>query len=126
MSRLTAKMVFCGLVIAWRLAIWPTSRSPSSVKPTIEEVVRLPSRLASTCGVPPSITEARLLVVPRSMPRTLFIAHHRRARPPPPSPLARAGPALGRHRHLHQRRPQQAPVQGVAALQLLDHRRSLD
>jgi len=29
---LTAKTVFCGLVIACRLAIWPTSRSPSSAK----------------------------------------------------------------------------------------------
>ena len=49
--RLTAKTVFIGLVIAWRLAICPTRRSPSSVKPTIDGVVRLPSRLVSTCGV---------------------------------------------------------------------------
>ena len=35
-------MVLSGLVTAWRLAGWPTSRSPSSVKATIEGVVRMP------------------------------------------------------------------------------------
>ena len=45
---LTAKTVFIGFVIAWRFAIWPTRRSPSSVKPTIEGVVRLPSRFDRT------------------------------------------------------------------------------
>ena len=31
MNRLIEKIVFCGLVTAWRLATWPTSRSPSFV-----------------------------------------------------------------------------------------------
>ena len=31
MKRLMEKTVFCGLVTAWRLATWPTSRSPSFV-----------------------------------------------------------------------------------------------
>src|SRR5438045_7182569 len=69
--RLTAKTVASGLVIAWRLAICPTSRSPASVNPTIEGVVRLPSELGMTTGSPPSITATQLLVVPRSIPMTL-------------------------------------------------------
>ena len=71
MSRFTAKTVFSGLVMAWRLAICPTSRSPDSVKPTIEGVVRLPSLLGMTTGSPPSITATQELVVPRSIPMTL-------------------------------------------------------
>src|SRR5262249_30014563 len=67
----TAKTVASGLVIACRLAICPTSRSPASVNPTIEGVVRLPSELGITTGSPPSITATQLLVVPRSMPMTL-------------------------------------------------------
>src|SRR5438876_10091035 len=69
--RLTAKTVASGLVIACRFAIWPTSRSPASVKPTIEGVVRLPSEFGITTGSPPSMTATQLLVVPRSMPITL-------------------------------------------------------
>ena len=64
-------MVFSGLVTAWRLAGWPTSRSPSSVKATIEGVVRMPSAFSMTFGVVPSITATQELVVPRSMPMTL-------------------------------------------------------
>ena len=41
-------MVFSGLVTAWRFAGWPTSRSPSSVKATIEGVVRMPSAFSIT------------------------------------------------------------------------------
>ena len=70
MRRLTAKTVFSGLVIAWRLAIWPTSRSPVSVKATTDGVVRLPSELGITTGSPPSMTATQELVVPRSMPIT--------------------------------------------------------
>ena len=69
--RLTAKTVASGLVMACRLAIWPTSRSPASVNPTIEGVVRLPSELGITTGSPPSMTATQLLVVPRSIPITL-------------------------------------------------------
>src|ERR1700682_3836200 len=71
--RLTAKTVASGLVIAWRFAICPTSRSPASVNPTIEGVVRLPSELGITTGSPPSITATQLFVVPRSIPMTLGI-----------------------------------------------------
>src|SRR6476620_11382497 len=67
-------MVFSGLVTAWRLAGWPTSRSPSSVKATIEGVVRIPSAFSMTFGVLPSITATQELVVPRSMPMTLPMA----------------------------------------------------
>jgi hypothetical protein len=52
------------------LAIAPTSRSPSSAKPTTDGVVRPPSSLAITVGWPPSITATTELVVPRSMPMT--------------------------------------------------------
>src|SRR3954468_1274987 len=69
--RFTAKTVFSGLVTAWRLAGWPTSRSPSLVKATIEGVVRAPSAFSTTLGLPASMTATQLLVVPRSIPMTL-------------------------------------------------------
>src|SRR5215467_6336186 len=64
-------MVRSGLVTAWRFAGWPTSRSPSSVKATIDGVVRIPSAFSITFGALPSITATQELVVPRSMPMTL-------------------------------------------------------
>src|SRR6185503_1343277 len=70
-SRLIEKMVCLGLVTAWRLATWPTSRSPSLVKATTEGVVRPPSALGMTTGSPPSITATTELVVPRSIPMVL-------------------------------------------------------
>src|SRR4029450_2794610 len=69
--RFTANTVFLGLVRAWRLAIWPTSRSPLAVNPTIEGVVRAPSWVGRTWGAPPSMTATQELVVPRSIPMTL-------------------------------------------------------
>ena len=71
MKRLIEKTVFCGLVTACRLATWPTSRSPSFVKPTTDGVVRPPSALGMTIGSPPSMTATTEFVVPRSMPMTL-------------------------------------------------------
>ena len=68
-------MVFSGLVTAWRFAGWPTSRSPSSVKATIEGVVRMPSAFSMTRGVFPSITATHELVVPRSIPMTFAIVY---------------------------------------------------
>ncbi len=62
------KMVFSGLVMACRLATWPTSRSPLLEKATTEGVVREPSSFAITLGSPPSRTATHELVVPRSMP----------------------------------------------------------
>ena len=73
--RLMAKKVRSGLVTPWRLAGWPTSRSPSSVKATIDGVVRAPSLFSITLGVAPSMTATQELVVPRSMPMTLAIVH---------------------------------------------------
>ena len=49
--RLIAKKVRSGLVTPWRLAGWPTRRSPSSVKATIDGVVRAPSEFSMTFGV---------------------------------------------------------------------------
>jgi hypothetical protein len=72
MKRLMEKMVSFGLVIAWRLATWPTSRSPVLVKATTEGVVRLPSELGMTLASPPSMTATTLLVVPKSMPMILL------------------------------------------------------
>src|SRR6478752_6286796 len=66
-------MVFSGLVTAWRLAGWPTRRSPSAVKATIEGVVRAPSAFSMTLGAAPSITATQELVVPRSIPITFAI-----------------------------------------------------
>src|SRR5690348_1957750 len=56
--------------MAWRLATWPTSRSPLFEKATTEGVVRAPSALGMTTGSPPSMTATHELVVPRSIPIT--------------------------------------------------------
>src|SRR6266850_956265 len=74
MKRLIEKTVFSGLVMACRLATWPTSTSPSLAKATTEGVSRLPSWLGITVGVPPSMTATTEFVVPRSMPITFAIA----------------------------------------------------
>src|SRR6185295_11064062 len=66
-------MVFSGLVTAWRLATWPTSRLPSLAKATTEGVVRAPSELVITTGSPPSMTATTELVVPKSIPIILLI-----------------------------------------------------
>ena len=66
--------MFSGLVMAWRLATWPTSRSPFLVKPTTEGVVRPPSSLGMTLGSPPSMTATTELVVPKSIPIIFPIA----------------------------------------------------
>src|SRR4051812_1300851 len=69
--RFTEYRVFAGLVTAWRLADWPTSRSPDSVNATIDGVVRAPSEFSMTLVSPPSMTATQELVVPRSIPMTL-------------------------------------------------------
>ena len=73
MKRLMEKIVFCGFVIAWRFAAWPTSRSPLFVNATTEGVVRAPSLFSKTTGSPPSITAIQELVVPKSIPKTFAI-----------------------------------------------------
>src|SRR3990170_3981878 len=105
MKRLIEKMVFSGLVIAWRLATCPTSRSPLLAKATTDGVIRPPSALLMTCGSPPSMTATTELVVPRSMPMIL----------PMRSVLLRVV------RDADQRRAQDPVVQAVAPLQLADH-----
>src|ERR1700757_3686227 len=68
MKRLMEKTVFSGLVMACRLATWPTSRSPLLANATTDGVVRLPSWFAMTVGWPPSITATHEFVVPKSIP----------------------------------------------------------
>ena len=74
MNRLMENTVFSGFVTAWRLATWPTSRSPDLVKPTTDGVMRLPSGFVMTTGSPPSITATTEFVVPRSMPIILLMS----------------------------------------------------
>src|SRR5688572_32969836 len=74
MNRLIEKMVFSGFVTAWRLATWPTRRSPVLVNATTDGVSRLPSGLVMTTGSPPSMTATTELVVPRSMPMILLMS----------------------------------------------------
>src|ERR1700722_18033766 len=71
--RLMAKKVLEGLVTAWRLAGWPTRRSPSSRMPTTDGVERAPSAFSITFGVLPSMMATHELVVPRSMPIILLM-----------------------------------------------------
>ena len=73
-SLLTAYTVFSELVMAYRLAICPTSLSPLSVKATTDGVVRLPSWFAMTVGSPPSMTATQEFVVPKSIPMILLIS----------------------------------------------------
>src|SRR5574344_845604 len=68
MKRLMENTVFCGLVMACRLAGSPTLRSPPSTKPTTDGVVRLPSLFAITTGSLPSKTATQEFVVPKSIP----------------------------------------------------------
>src|SRR5829696_5184809 len=71
MKRLIENTVLVGLVMACRLATWPTSRSPPLVNATTDGMVRPPSALGMTVGSPPSITATTEFVVPRSMPMIL-------------------------------------------------------
>src|SRR5271154_1186384 len=75
MKRLMEKTVFSGFVIAWRLATWPTSRSPLLVNATTEGVVRPPSSFGITFGSPPSITATHEFVVPKAIPIIFAIPH---------------------------------------------------
>src|SRR5438270_7065014 len=68
-----AYSVLVGLVTAWRLADWPTRRSPLSVNATMLGVVRAPSLFSMTRTSLPSMTATQEFVVPRSMPMTLLI-----------------------------------------------------
>src|SRR3990167_8961495 len=135
--------------MAWRLAIWPTSRSPLSVIATIDGVMRLPSELAMTTGAPPDTKATHEFVVPRSIPITLPMEspfrtgltersrsamccprHDVRSmsevlpRPGGPAQADRLrAVSLGRRGlsgHRHQRRPQNPAAQEVPTLLFLD------
>ena len=73
MKRLMPKIVFLGLVTAWRLASRPTKRSPVFEIATIEGVVRAPSAFSRIFGAPASMTATAEKVVPKSMPMILAI-----------------------------------------------------
>ena len=73
--------MLAGLVMDWRLATWPTRRSPFFENATTEGVVRLPSALGMTTGSPPSMTATHEFVVPRSIPMILLMI------PAPPQTL---------------------------------------
>src|SRR5262245_56139266 len=125
-------MVLAGLVTAWRLASWPTRRSPVLVKATTDGTVRPPSAEAMTVGSPPSITATTLFVVPRSMPMIFAICVG--------SPVlvawvgsvelrclvgscalrAVGGRGAVRGGHRDERRPHDAVPEAVAAADLLD------
>ena len=66
--------MFSGLVTAWRLAGWPTKRSPESLNATMDGVVRAPSAFSITLASLPSMTATQEFVVPRSMPMTLLMS----------------------------------------------------
>src|SRR2546427_2564845 len=108
-------MVFSGFVMAWRFAIWPTSRSPLSVNATTDGVVRFPSALAMTTGSPPDMMATQEFVVPRSIPMTLpmvFLLQLLGRR------FHRCVPAFARtaRGHRHPRWPQHAVMQVVPLL----------
>ena len=73
MNRLIENTVLLGLVTCWCRAACPTRRSPLSVKPTTEGVVRFPVELMMTVGRSPSMTATTELVVPRSIPMILLL-----------------------------------------------------
>src|SRR5437762_5165721 len=113
MKRLMEKMVFSGLVIAWRLATWPTRRSPDLAKATTDGVIRPPSELVMTCGSPASMAATTELVVPRSMPMILPIG----------SVLLRIRYVRVRWvvRDAHQGGSQHSVAEPIPALHLVDH-----
>src|SRR5207302_316335 len=117
--------------MAWRLAIWPTRRSPFSVNPTTDGVVRFPSALAMTTGSPPDMMATQEFVVPRSIPITLPMAfsfpsplNHERATNRLRRRLYRRVPAFVRTARgdRHHRWPQHAVVQVVTLFIFLHDR----
>jgi len=74
---LTAKKVRSGLVHRLALAGWPTRRSPSSLKATMDGVVRMPSAVLDDFrGSCLPITATHEFVVPRSIPMTFSHGPH--------------------------------------------------
>src|SRR5215471_16024648 len=97
MNRLIEYTVFSGFVTAWRLATWPTSRSPVLVIATTDGVVRAPSWLGITTGSPPCMTATTEFVVPKSIPIILLITEI----PPVPSPTGVESGGARRHALRH-------------------------
>src|SRR5688572_1310915 len=110
-------MVLTAFVIACRFAIWPTSRSPFSVNPTTEGVVRPPSLFGMIWVTPPSMTATHEFVVPRSIPITLPITSRLHAGS---VPLASGRCLLCLSRYLHPRWPQELVPDLVSALEFLN------
>src|SRR2546430_2759471 len=73
MKRLMEYTVFSGLMMAWRLAIWPTRISPPLANPTIDGQRLPPSAVGMTTGLPDCTAATTELVVPKSMPTILAI-----------------------------------------------------
>ena len=119
MWRLTEAMVRSTFVTAWRLAVSPTSVSPSLVKATTDGVVRKPSAFAMTVGSPPSRTATTEFVVPRSIPTAramcvvlpVDLVRGRDMRPTPPN-LSRAVSSLGAAGRLSRRSDQELRRRG--------------
>src|SRR6516164_6312078 len=124
-------MVLVGFVTAWRLASWPTRRSPVFVNATTDGTVRPPSADVMTVGSPPSMTATTEFVVPRSMPMILPMSVVA------PCLAAAAGDALcvadagsagsgrgvgGGDRHGHEGRADDAVAEPVAPPDLFDDR----
>ena len=65
--------MFFGLVTRCLCATLPTRRSPFLVTATTDGVVRSPSALVITSGLPATMYAKALLVVPRSIPIILLI-----------------------------------------------------
>ena len=72
MKRFAEKIVFAGLVTAWRRAGIPTIVSPF-FDATTDGVVRPPSAFGMTFACPPSMKATHELVVPRSIPMIFHI-----------------------------------------------------
>src|ERR1700690_2109892 len=96
--------------MAWRLATWPTRRSPDLVKATTDGTVRPPSALGMTVGSPASMTATTELVVPRSMPMILPIGSVL---------LCWSGRVAGVACHAHESRAQDPVTQAVTSLEFI-------
>src|SRR5918999_2746622 len=71
MKRLMEETVFSGLMMACRLATWPTRISPPLVNATIDGQRFPPSAVGMTTGLPAWTAATTELVVPKSMPTIL-------------------------------------------------------
>ena len=73
--RLKEEAVFSGLVMSCSRATAPTVRLPFSSRHTTLGVSSSPREFFTSSGLPSLQTQARELVVPRSMPRIAIISY---------------------------------------------------